>query len=239
LKFIKINERQYLELFKETGAGSDRLSHVAVEVDDAEAMRRYLAAHGVKVPDTVPKGKLRNSNFSITDADGHSLEFVQYEPDGWTVREKGKAMPESRIATKMTHAGILVGSLDPALRFYRDLLGFQETWRGSRDEKVLNWVNLKVPDGDDYIEFMLYDQMPAADQRGTAHHLCLVVPDIEKSRETLGARPGYDRPMEIRTGINRKRQLNLYDPDGTRVELMEPKTVDGRNVPPSKAPPPR
>ena len=28
--------------------------------------------------------------------------------------------------------------------------------------------------------------------------------------------------MEVRTGTNRKRQMNLFDPDGTRVELMEP-----------------
>lgn len=239
LRFVKINERQYLEIFKETAAGSDRLSHVAVETDDAESMRRYLASRGIKVPETVPKGKLRNSNFSITDPDGHSLEFVQYEPDGWTVREKGKAMPETRISTRMPHAGILVGVLDPSLRFYHDLLGFQETWRGSRDDKVLNWVNLKVPDGDDYIELMLYDQLPAPGERGTAHHLCLFVDDIEKAKETLAARPGYDRAMEIRTGINRRRQLNLFDPDGTRVELMEPRTIDGKNAPSSKAPPPR
>jgi lactoylglutathione lyase len=44
--------------------------------------------------------------------------------------------------------------------------------------------------------------------------------------------------MEIQIGINRKRQLNLYDPDGTRVELMEPQTVDGKPAPPSTAPPP-
>jgi len=40
-------------------------------------------------------------------------------------------------------------------------------------------------------------------------------------------------------GTNRKRQLNLFDPDGTRVELMEPGTVDGQPVPSSTAPPPR
>ena len=33
--------------------------------------------------------------------------------------------------------------------------------------------------------------------------------------------------------------MNLYDPDGTRVELMEPQTVDGQPVPSSTAPPPR
>ena len=53
------------------------------------------------------------------------------------------------------------------------------------------------------------------------------------------ARAGAARPMEMRTGINRKRQLNLFDPDGTRSELMEPTTIDGRPTPSSTAPPPR
>ena len=52
------------------------------------------------------------------------------------------------------------------------------------------------------------------------------------------ARTGYLRPLTIQTGVNRKRQLNLYDPDGTRVELMEPRTVDGIPAPSSSAPPP-
>ena len=88
------------------------------------------------------------------------------------------------------------------MKFYRDLLGFQETWRGSRDEKQLNWVNMKVPDGDDYIEFMLYAQMPDPDKRGTQHHICLFVPDMSKAATALeprAARRGYSRAMEIRT----------------------------------------
>ena len=38
---------------------------------------------------------------------------------------------------------------------------------------------------------------------------------------------------------NRKRQANLFDPDGTRSEVMEPNTIDGKPTPPSNAPPPR
>ena len=44
---------------------------------------------------------------------------------------------------------------------------------------------------------------------------------------------------EPQIGRDGKWQLNLYDPDDTRVELMEPNTVDGQPVPPSNAPPPR
>jgi hypothetical protein len=52
------------------------------------------------------------------------------------------------------------------------------------------------------------------------------------------AETGYTRAIAIQTGVNRKRQINLYDPDGTRIELMEANTVDGKPAPSSTAPPP-
>jgi catechol 2,3-dioxygenase-like lactoylglutathione lyase family enzyme len=241
LAFIKINERQYLEVFPEKTAGSDRLNHISLETDDAEAMRAYLASRGVKVPAKVGLGRIGNANFNITDPDGHTVEIVEYKPGGWTLREKGKFLPETRISDRAMHVGIAVGSLDKAMAFYRDVLGFTEIWRGSANGKQLSWVNMKVPDGEDYVEFMLYkDTLPTA-RLGTMHHLCLEVPDIEAAKKALEERPAhksYTRPLEIRTGINRKRQLNLYDPDGTRIELMEPKTVDGTPAPSSDAPAP-
>jgi len=57
--------------------------------------------------------------------------------------------------------------------------------------------------------------------------------------ETEPGRKDYTRQIATQTGVNRKRQANLYDPDGTRVELMEPTTVDGQPAPPSTLPPPR
>ncbi len=242
IAFIKINEDQYLELFAEAPKQDGRLNHISFFTDSAEAMRTYLGSQGVKVPEKVGKGKIGNSNFSITDPDGHTVEIVQYEADSWTRREKGKYLPSTRISTHMAHVGVTVGGLDPAMKFYRDVLGFQEFWRGSSSGKVLSWVNMRVPDGDDYLEFMLYLTPPDAEQLGVKNHICLITPDIEKAVATLEARPGrknYARPIEIKTGVNGKRQANLFDPDGTRVELMEPNTADGKPVPPSTAPAPR
>jgi len=241
MTFFKVNERQYIEVFPERAPGTDRLNHISLETDDIEGLRRYLAAKGVKVPAKPGVGRIGNQNFNITDPDGHTVEMVQYMPDGWTVREKGKYLPD-RVSTRIMHVGILVGSLEAATKFYSGILGFQEIWRGSHDGKILSWVNTKVPDGDTYIEFMLYDQIPGPTARGTAHHMCLEVPDLDKAKAWLEARPAmkqYTRTLEIRTGTNRKRQLNLYDPDGTRLELMEPHTVDGKPAPPSTAAPPR
>ncbi len=240
--WIKINDRQTIELFPEKQPGSDRLNHYSLETTDAEAMRLYLASRGIKVPDKVGKGRIGNLNFNVTDPDGHTVEIVQYAPDGWTMRDKGKFLPDTRISTHMTHVGVLVGDLDPAFRFYLDILGGRETWRGTKDPKQLSWVNVKFPDTDDYVEFMLYSELPPPDQRGKQHHLCLVVPDVAKAKALLeqrAARVAYTRPVEVATGINRKRQINLWDPDGTRVELMEPRTTDGAPAPSSTAPPPR
>jgi lactoylglutathione lyase len=242
LTFIKINDRQYIELFPERQPGTDRLAHISIETDHAEQMRLYLKAKGIAVPEKVGRGRIGNANFNVKDADGHTVEIVQYLPDGWSLRDKGKAMPQTRISPRMLHAGIIVNSLEPAMRFYRDVLGFEEIWRGSSNEKVLSWVNMKVPDGSDYIEFMLHDPLPEPTRRGSAHHICLEVEDMKKSSAILRGRAapaGYARPLEIRTGRNRRRQLNIFDPDGTRTELMEPRTVDGQPAPSSHAPPPR
>jgi len=128
------------------------------------------------------------------------------------------------------------------MKFYRDVLGLQEFWRGSSSGKTLSWVNMRVPDGDDYLEFMLYATPLDSEQMGVKNHVCLLVPDIEKAvarLEARSARKNYPRTIDIKTGVNGKRQANLFDPDGTRIELMEPNTANGKPVPSSTAPAPR
>jgi len=242
MTFFKINDRQVIELFPERQAGTDRLNHISLETDDIEALRVYLASKGVKVPAQPNRARIGNLSFNVTDPEGHTVEMVQYMPEGKTMLAKGKFMSGKAISNRMTHVGLIVTHLDPEYRFYTDILGFKETWRGSKSGQVLSWVNLKVPDGDDYIEFMLYKDPPAPTERGGAHHLCLQVPDVDAAVAKLKANPYYKeyrRPIEIHLGVNRKRQANLFDPDGTRTEVMEPNTIDGKPTPPSTAPPPQ
>lgn len=234
MTFFKLNERQYVAVFPERAPETDRLNHIAIETSDVEALRQYLAAKGVAVPEAIRVGRLKTRTLNVRDPDGHTVGFVEYTPDSLLAQQNGRFTPTG-VSVKLMHVGILAGSLDASLKFYRDLLGFTETWRGSRDEKKLDWVNLKVPDGEDYLELMLYTDLPAETKRGTAHHICLSVPDMDKAVQALP----LDKKPEIRTGINRRRQVNLYDPDGTRTELMEPHTVDGKPAPSSAAPPPR
>lgn len=233
---VWVNERQFVELVPEEAPGTDRLQGIAFETADAEGLRAYLASRGLAVPESTTRDSGGTRSFTVRDPDGHAVRFVE------SARRPSTGQAGAGISPRVMHAGVLVGDLKASLRFYGEILGFVETWRGSRDGKVLNWVNARTPEGDTYVEFMLYDRLPAAASRGTAHHLCLEVTDIVRSKAWLEARiamAAYGRPLEVRTGINRRRQLNLYDPDGTRTELMEPRTVDGAPAPSSPAPPPR
>jgi len=240
LRELRVSGRQYVELRPGLAPEEDRLDHIALEADDVEGLRRYLASRGVAVPDQVERDN-GGGRFRAHDPDGHAVEFVQVSSAGRRELERTELAGVARVSDHVLHVGIIVGDVPAALRFYGDVLGFSETWRGSRSGTELSWINMKVPDGGEYVEFMLYGERPAPNARGTQHHICLEVADLARAQAWLEARPNrasYARPLEPRVGTNRKRQLNLYDPDGTRVELMEPGTVDGEPAPSSTAPPP-
>jgi lactoylglutathione lyase len=240
LTFIKINDQQYIELFPGYQPGEDRLRHISFYTDNAEQLRQYLKAKGVTTPDKANKVRIGNTSFNVKDPEGHTVEFTQYEPTGWTVREQGKFIGKERISARMMHVGIIIGDVPAAMNFYRETLGFSEFWRGNaRNSETVSWINMRLPDSEDYVEFMLYANKPAPDARTSQHHICLEVPDIQRALAQLEASPArrqYTRPLEIRTGVNQRRQLNLFDPDGTRIELMEPRTVDGNPAPSSTSP---
>ncbi len=240
ISFMKINNEQYIELFTEKPRAGQMLNHISFYTDDAEAMRDYLASRHVKVPASIAKGQIGNKNYNIADPDGNLVEIVEYQPDSWTARDKGKFLPATRISDRIAHVGVMIGNVPSAMNFYHGILGFNEFWRGTGG-KSLSWINMRVPDGRDYLEFMLYDAMPEPDQRGGKNHLSLTVPDAQKAIDTLKARPAfqnYGKDLTMQVGRNRKRQVNIFDPDGSRVELMEPDTIDGQPAPSSPAPPP-
>ena len=220
------------------------MSHLCFSVSNVEQMRTYLRAKGINVkPGNGGKTRTGDYAFEIKDPDGTLIEFLQSLPTGMEMQDAGKFMPPTRVSDAIYHVGFLVGNLDKSLAFYEGVLGFKETWRGSSNGRELSWVNLQVPDGKDYIELMLYDKEPSG--FGTKNHVSLLVPDLLTAIANLEARPAsktylatYGKPLDMHVGKNGKRQVNLYDPDGTRVELMEAHTVDGNPVPSSTAPPP-
>jgi lactoylglutathione lyase len=227
LTYFKVNERQYIEIFPGLPPErDDRLMHIAFETTDLEALRVYLLSKGVKAPEKVNQGRDGNVNFTVTDPDGHRVEFVEYRDGSLHRRAKGRYVSSRRISDRILHVGVTVADQAAADKFYKDILGFSEIWRGGRDDTTINWINMKVPDGTDYLEYMLVTTPPTRQQLGSLHHVALLVPDIQKALEMARERAGD--PASVRSpqvGRNRRWQLNLFDPDGSRAELMEPFTI--------------
>jgi catechol 2,3-dioxygenase-like lactoylglutathione lyase family enzyme len=222
--YIKVNDHQYIELFANLSSPTeDRLSHIAFETTDAQALRSYLAASGAAVPDTLSPGPDGNLSFRVKDPDGHSVEFVEYLPGSLHRRNFGKFLPETRISQHMIHVGVTVLDRTAADHFYKDVLGFRLMWYGGMSDDRVDWVSSRVPDGSDWLEYMLNVRHPTPRTLGVMHHLALGVPSVEAAYKTAVER-GY-KAEQPQIGRDGKWQLNLYDPNYTRVELMEPKPV--------------
>ena len=224
LTYFKVNDHQYIEVFPELKApDQDRLSHIAFETTNAQQLRDYLAGRGVKVPDTVHTGRDGNLNFSIQDPDGHTVEFVQYMPGSLHSTNFGKFLGSGRVSDRIIHVGVTVQDRAAADHLYRDILGFHETWHGGMKDDRTDWVDMRVPDGTDWLEYMLNVHNPSPRTLGVMHHLALGVPSVADGYKTIAGRGLKSEKPQI--GRDGKWQLNLYDPNFTRTELMEPKPV--------------
>ena len=195
----------------------NRIAHVAFATDDAEGMRKYLAEHGVAVPGEVHHEKSGTKWFNLRDPEGHEIEFVQSQPF-----RPGDATRE--ISGNMIHAGFVVNDRAKEDKFYGGLLGFRLYWQGGMKDGQMDWVDMQVPDGTQWLEYML--QAPGAKldagTLGVLNHIALGVNDIHAAQKVLESRGWKSSDRErAQLGKDGKWQLNLYDPDGTRVELME------------------
>jgi catechol 2,3-dioxygenase-like lactoylglutathione lyase family enzyme len=221
LTYFKVNDHQYIEIFPDLKTETqDRLSHIAFETTNARQLRDYLASRAVKVPQTLKPGLDGNLSFMIKDPDGHNIEFVQYTPGSLHSRNFGKLLPDSRISNRMIHVGVTVRDRAAADTLYRDILGFHMTWYGGMKDNQIDWVDMRVPDGTDWLEYMLSVHNPSPKTLGVMHHLALGVPAIQPAYKTVLAR-GVKPPEPPKIGRDGKWQLNLYDANYTRAELME------------------
>jgi catechol 2,3-dioxygenase-like lactoylglutathione lyase family enzyme len=201
---------------------TDRMDHVAFTTDNIATLRKYLMANSVKVP--AIEGHADHSlSFTVNDPEGHRIEFV----------ERGKAEaqappPDSTASRRMIHTGFLVRSRGAEDRFYRDLLGFRLYWHGGMQSSETDWVAMQVPDGTDWLEYML-NQTEHQDLRltGVMNHISLGVVDMKKAQAVLeshGWKPHDGEKAQM--GRDGKWQLNVFDPDLTRIELMEFKPAE-------------
>lgn len=226
-----VNPLQHIELtHTDAGTTGSWLDEVAFRTDSASQMRTYLQSQGIKVSavQRAPNGKLF---VETQDPEGNRLAFVELP-----AAAKPTPFPPNQLSHRIFHAGFVVKNLPTMRHFYVHQLGFRLYWKGGfkdlppgslEKDSDIDWFEIQVPDGSDWVEFML--NIPAdADHKelGVQNHFCLGVPNMEQALAQLhqnGLAPGSkfaDDNSEI--GRDGKWQFDIFDPDWTRIELMEP-----------------
>jgi len=143
------------------------------------------------------------------------------------------------------HTGFQVSDLEKSLGFYRDLLGFEVTaTRVAREPYLgelvgypgveLHVAFLRFPASDHILELLEYRNVARQPvDTGTANpgtaHVCVSVDDLRAVHRTL-RRAGVEfvsEPVLVTSGANKGR-IAVYakDPDGIRVELLQPRPVE-------------
>lgn len=220
------NHAQYIELVPPPVLGqTHRLDLVGFATIDADGLRRYLASKGISVPASVTVENDGSRSFLVHDPEGNPVEFTQ---QGRRLPSPSAAELARPLSTHIMHAGYEVHNRALLDHFYKDVLGFHLYWQGGAKQGDVDWVMMQVPNGTDWIEYMLYlPSNPSRAQLGSADHIApgvVSVADLQKRLEQQGWTPPSGKNPQV-LGVDGKLQLDLIDPDETRIEFMEFKPV--------------
>jgi len=210
-----VNASQYVELEPApSSAPRNWIAEVAFTTEDVEGLRRYLVAHGV-TPSEISNDR-GAPRFEVQDPEGNLIAFVQRQAKAGSFKISAK-----QLGDKLLHAGFVVKDMNAENKFYRDVLGFRVYWYGGFKDSDIDWYEIQVRDGGDWIEYML--NIPAnADHKelGVQNHFSLGVKDAGVTAAELKKR-GWTKFDGPEVGRDGKNSIDAYDPDGTRVEVME------------------
>ena len=225
-----VNESQWIEVLHGVNPPNPngRMAAVGFTTRDVHGLERYLNARGVATAEP-----LRNDAFAVRDPEGNLVYFVQSPyptaRGGTQLSGIAKQVSASRplpnaTSQRMIHVGFIVQDRAKEDSFWREILGFKPYWHGwGKDgETADDYVSLQVPDGTDWLEYMLNQKNPDLRQTGVMDHFSLGTPRMQEVLADL-QRNGCEGKActSIQAGRDGKIQLNLYDPDQTRVEYME------------------
>jgi catechol 2,3-dioxygenase-like lactoylglutathione lyase family enzyme len=212
---FSVNGSQYVELVKtDVGDKGPFLPEIGLTTSSLEQMVGYLTAKGIPASKILRRpGGMKY--LEVPDPEHHKIAFVEGKASA------AEAVPSGAISNRMLHVGFVVKDGKAESRFYEDTLGFKVFWHGGKTDEETDWYMLQVPDGDNWLEYML--NIPATvdhKELGVQYHFSLGVRDVKATAKALEAR-GVKMSGKPILGRDGKWQLTLLDPDETRAEVME------------------
>jgi catechol 2,3-dioxygenase-like lactoylglutathione lyase family enzyme len=216
-RFFAFPSGQTVELREASAPQSNLLLEVSFVTDDLGKLRQFLKANGIKAEET--RSQSVAPLIVTRDPEGHQISFIE---SPYLASVSNSASVADLVAPhRMIHAGFVVHDRAAEDKFYKDILGFRLYWHGGMKDDQDNWVAMQVPDGTDWLEYMLNVPADASHHTlGVMNHISLGVQDIHAIEQQL-IKSGVKLTEAPKIGRDGKWQLNLYDPDDTRVEFME------------------
>lgn len=237
--YFKVNDEQFIELVPGLEPGElVRQSRIVVQSSDLSRLRAIYLARGLS-PGPISKGEDGNPVFRIVAPNGFPVDFLQYDPRSHQGRIKGKMLGKKRISTRILHVGTMVKD-EPTKAFFSKF-GWGKVLPGARGDYIetpLSDRNLETKDPP------LDPSNPATlsqytrEVAGAVYHYALEIDNMHAAREELKRRGGFD-DVRLRTAVGNNRHwlIHLFDPDGTRTELMS-KAIVPDDVPSFSVMPP-
>jgi catechol 2,3-dioxygenase-like lactoylglutathione lyase family enzyme len=225
--FFKVNDDQYVEVVPglEPG-GLNRQVRVVIQSSDLNRLHGIYASRGLS-PTPIAKGPDGNPVFRIIGPDNAAIDFVQYVAGSQQAIARGTHLDSRRLSTHLQHVGIYTRNRDAVVLFYQDKLGFA---RG-RDLPGMRGEYIETPSSDRNLETKfppLDPNNPATraqydrEVMGAVQHMGIEVGDMRQARDTAQERGGYtDLQVRAHVGNNRHWLMHLFDPDGSRTEVVE------------------
>ncbi len=133
--------------------------------------------------------------------------------------EAGAFMMGSMKAKKLLHTRYRVNDLTKTIRFYKDVLGLEET-RRSKSPRGSELVFLKAPESDELIEICSYPGSGPVQVQPDLTHLAFSVDSLEgfaRHLDSLGLK--YSDGPTLRPGGGGFAFLDA--PEGYEIELIE------------------
>lgn len=225
--YFKVNDEQFIELVPDLKAGDlRRQARLVIQSSDLARLHKIYTERGL-APTSIHRGADGNPVFRIMAPNGFPLDFMEYVPQSRQMRLRGKALAPERISTHLLHAGTQV--TDDATKAFFAQLGWGRMLPGTRGDYI------ETPATDRNLETKnppLDPENPATraqylrEVSGAVNHYALEITDMHAAREALKKRGGFD-DMRLRTAVGNNRHwlIHLFDPDGSRTELMSKDTV--------------
>jgi catechol 2,3-dioxygenase-like lactoylglutathione lyase family enzyme len=229
---FKVNDDQFVEVVPGLPpGGTNRQVRVIFQSTDLKRLHDIYSSRGLG-PTPVTQGPDGNPVFRVIGPDNATLDFIEYARGSQQMLTRGKFLEARRLSTHLWHVGIYTKDRESVTPFYQDKLGFA---RG-RDLPGGRGEYIETPNSDRNTETKfppLDPNNPATraqyerEVMGAVQHMALEVSDMRAFRDAAQERGGFtDLQVRAHVGNNRHWLVHLFDPDGSRTEVMETAVQD-------------